>query len=356
MSITNRTATAAVFKTPGQPLETRSFELPDLAEGEAIVEVDCCTLCGSDLHSISGKRKVETPIILGHEILGRLVEVTEGLCDVNGNPLIVGERVSWSIVVSCNQCFYCNNGLPQKCEQLFKYGHQPIDRQHPLSGGLATHCHLARGTQIIKVPDQLPDFVACPANCATATVAGALRIAGDPAGKTVVIFGAGMLGLTAAAMAQHQRAKHIIIADLNRERAELGYQFGATHTDLTDLSGLTEGRGADLVLDMSGSSEAIENGLQCLRIGGRLILVGSVFPSRSVPLHSEQIVRRMIRIEGIHNYTPVDLANAFKFLGETGEQFPFQQLVEREYALTDVNRAIIDSQNNRFIRVAMRPQ
>jgi len=294
-------------------------------------------------------------MILGHEILGSLLEVTEGLCDVNGLPLNVGDRVSWSIATSCRNCFYCENGLPQKCEQLFKYGHQQINSQHPLSGGLATHCHLAKGTQIVKVPGELPDFVVCPANCATATVAAALRVAEGCAGKSVVIIGAGMLGLTATAMARYQGAKHVFVSDINQQRAEFALKFGATRTGLAELALLTEGRGADLIFDMSGSPEAMENALANLRIGGRLILVGAVFPSRAMSIHAEQIVRRMLRIEGLHNYKPEDLVAAIKFLKESHTQFPFQSLIDQEYRLKDINEAIAEAQNSNPIRVAIRP-
>lgn len=355
MSRPDQTAFAAVFHGPGNALELRSFTLPNLSAGEGLVEVDCCTLCGSDLHSIQGKRTVETPTILGHEILGRLVEATEGLCDVDGLPLVVGDRISWSIAASCQRCFFCKRGLPQKCERLFKYGHQMVDGPHPLSGGLATHCHLAAGTAIVKIPDELTDFVASPANCATATVAGALRIAGAQSGKSIIVIGAGMLGLSAAAMAQHQGAKHVFVSDINQKRADFALKFGATHADLTDLAELTNGRGADLVMDMSGSPDAMENAIQQLRIGGRLILVGAAFPDRALSIAAEQVVRRMLRIEGLHNYTPEDLRTAIAFLTETHDQFPFHELVEREYRLADINQAVADSLNNPLIRVAIRP-
>ena len=355
MSRPNQNAMAAVFRAPGQPLELRAFDMPQVSPGEGLVKVDCCTLCGSDLHSIHGKRNIETPVILGHEIIGRLVEVTTGLCDVNGVPLGKGDRVTWSIAASCQNCFFCKHGIPQKCEHLFKYGHQTTVGPHPLSGGLATHCHLARRTAIVKLPDELTDYVASPANCATATVAGAMRIGGHCNGKSVVIIGAGMLGLTATAMARHQGAEHVFVCDTHPARAKLALKFGATHLGLTELADVTKGRGADLIVDLSGSPDAMEAAVQHVRIGGRLILVGAVFPERPLSIQAEQVVRRMLRIEGLHNYTPGDLSTAIEFLQETHEQFPFHQLVDREYRLNEINQAIEAAHNNQFIRVAIRP-
>lgn len=355
MSVALNQPQAAVFVGPGQPFLFQSFDRPTLSEGEALVQIDCCTLCGSDLHTIGGKRPVSAPLILGHEIIGRLVETTDGLCAIDGTPLHQGDRVSWAIAASCDDCFFCRAGLPQKCVRLFKYGHQGIASATPLSGGLATHCHLVSGTHLVKVPETVPDRVACPANCATATVAAALRVAGNCAGKTVAVFGAGMLGLTAAALLRSLGASHVVVVDINPRRAERATEFGATSTDFREIHPLTENRGCDLALDMSGSNAAIQQALSSLRIGGRLILVGSVFPTEDLKVQPEDLVRRMIRIEGVHNYTPADLQFAIDFLKTEQNQFPFESLVAREYTLQDLQQAIRDAVDDRPIRVAIRP-
>ena len=99
--------------------------------------------------------------ILGHEILGVIEQLAPGevIRDYHGVPLQPGDRITWSIAASCDSCFYCQGNVPQKCEKLFKYGHEAIVPNHPLSGGLADHCHLARGTAILRVPESLSDVV-----------------------------------------------------------------------------------------------------------------------------------------------------------------------------------------------------
>jgi putative phosphonate catabolism associated alcohol dehydrogenase len=348
-------ATAAIFHSPDRPLELTSISLPQLREGEVLVEVDCCTLCGSDLHSISGARSVPVPTILGHEIVGHVVDVQGNVVDVTGEPVEVGNRVSWSIAASCGCCFFCNEGPEQKCEQLFKYGHQQISNDYPLSGGLATHCHLVAGTAIVKVPESLPDSVASPAGCATATVAAALRTAGRCEGQTIVIHGAGMLGLTAAAMAQSRGADNVIVTDLDADRVLQAAAFGATYPSLDGLSELTNGRGGDIVLDMSGSPDAMESSIDLLRIGGRLILVGAVFPARPLSLQADQVVRKMLRVEGVHNYEPADLQAAFDFLTEAAGQYPFAELVSRDFPLEQINEAVTFARDSGAFRVAIRP-
>jgi len=348
-------ATAAIFHTPERPLELTRVPLPQLHDGEALVAVDCCTLCGSDLHSISGARSVPAPTILGHEIVGHVVDARGDVSDVTGQPVDVGDRISWSIAASCGGCFFCNNGPRQKCEQLFKYGHQQITNDHPLSGGLATHCHLVAGTAIVKVPESLLDTVASPAGCATATVAAALRTAGSCDGQTIVIHGAGMLGLTAAAMARSRGAAHVIVTDLDTNRILQAAAFGATYPSLDGLSELTSGRGADIVLDMSGSPDAMESSLDILRIGGCLILVGAVFPARPLSMQADQLVRKMLRVEGVHNYEPADLQAAFDFLTETAGRYPFAELVSREFPLDQITEAVAYARESGAFRVAIRP-
>jgi len=353
---------AAVFEEPGKPFQLRVFPQPVLGEGQLLVEVTCCTICGSDLHTIHGRRDVAGPTILGHEIIGCIAELSTDCHDIDGQPLAIGDRISWSIAASCGRCQNCQAGIPQKCDKLFKYGHHVVDDDGPLSGGLAQVCHLVPGTSIVRIPDEIPDAVACPANCATSTVAAAFRVAGDCANKSVVIHGAGMLGLTAAAMARHSGATEVIVTDIARERLDRAHQFGATKTLLAGTAEvqasvleIAEGRGADFVFDMSGSPEAIEQSIGMLSVNGCLVLVGSVFPTRSVDFNPEQIVRKLLRIEGVHNYIPADLKTAFQFLKQVHQQYPFASLVDAEFPLVEVNQAIERAQAPDVVRVAVRP-
>ncbi|MBC8354378.1 MAG: zinc-binding dehydrogenase [Planctomycetes bacterium] len=360
-------ALAAVFHGPRRPLELSEFELPELRAGEVLVEITCSTICGSDLHTIRGDRPVSGPTVLGHEIIGRITQLpADGppVTDVMGDRLAIGDRVTWAVAASCGTCFFCEHELPQKCDKLFKYGHETVERG-ALSGGLAEFCHLAPGTAIVKVPKTLSDRVACPANCATATVAGALRIARGCADKSVVIHGAGMLGLTTAAMAATQGATSITVTDLSEQRLVRAMDFGATHTvhigeDPAVLSNairdVTDGRGADVAFEMSGSPTAIEESVDLLRIGGQLVLVGSVFPTRATQLFPEQIIRKLLRIDGVHNYTPIDLTVAIEFLSTATTQYPFESLVGAELTLRELNTAIEGILDADHIRIAVRPR
>lgn len=354
-------ARAAVFSGVGQPLALSEFALPAPQGSEVLVEVVACTLCGSDLHSIHGRRTVAMPTILGHEILGRIVEFgpQASHVDAAGQAISLGDRVTWSIVASCGACFYCHRGLPQKCEHQTKYGHEALQPGRELTGGLADHCLLVAGTALFRIPDEVTDAVACPANCATATIAAAMDAAGSLDGRNVLIMGAGMLGVTATAWARANGAAEVIVCDVDSRRLALAEVFGATQLAQPDelsrvIAARTGSHGVDAALELTGSPDAFEQILSAMRIGGTVVLVGSVFPSRPVPLLLEQIVRRCLTLRGVHNYAPQHLQGAIEFLARQDAQ-PFGALVAEWRSLDEINDILTSGATSQALRIGIRP-
>ena len=357
---------AAVFHAPNQPLELRDVPLPRLADGEALVRVRLSTLCGSDLSTYRGKRSTPVPTILGHEITGEVVEIGGRAAkhDLRGDVLAVGDRVTWSIAAHCGRCFACTHAMPQKCERLFKYGHERLDDAHPLSGGLAEYCHLTADTPVLRLPAGLPDVAACFANCATATVAGALRVGEFRPGESVLILGAGMLGLNAAAMALEAGAGQVIVADVAADRLQAAGRFGATVAVPFEGDGAgmieqvrehTSNRGADLAIDVSGAPTAMEAAPAAVRTGGRVVMVGAVSPTRPISVDAESIVRRLLTIRGLHNYVPEDLVAAIDFLARAAGNYPFGELIGTQFELKQVDEAFQEALTGRSLRIAVRP-
>ncbi len=338
------------------------------------MRVSLCTVCGSDLHTFTGRRKEKTPCVLGHEPVGVVEEVNGDLRDVSGEPVRVGDRVVWAVAVSCGACFFCERGLPQKCESLRKYGHEAIKPQCGPVGGLSTHCHLLAGTAVVKVPAELPDAVAAPAGCATATVAAALRASQWAVGSgqwaekqqeraallptdVVVVFGLGMLGLTACAWADSLGAT-AVACDVSDSRLSQAARFGARHVAKPDalaelVKSLTGGRGADLALELSGSAEASRAALNVLRTGGTAVWVGAVSPTEPVAVFPEAVVRHCLTLTGVHNYAPPDLAAAVAFLAANHTRYPFAELVPKAFPLSAVNEAFKFAEAERPVRVAV---
>jgi alcohol dehydrogenase len=351
---------AAVFEGKPHELELRSFPLPQPAPGETLVRILGCTLCGSDLHTFTGRRSVATPTILGHEIVGQIEAFGDGPPhrDLAGQELRVGDRVTWSIVAHCGDCFYCRRGLPQKCVAGTKYGHEALRPGRELLGGLAEHCLLVRGTSIVKLPAELPLAVACPANCATATIAAAVAAAGSLTERSVAVIGAGLLGLTACAMARVGGAAEVICVDTHAGRVQRSVAFGATRAisppELAAVvSEATSGYGVDVVLELSGANAAVEATLPALRLGGTLVLVGAVFPTPPIALVPEQIVRRNLTIRGVHNYAPQHLVSAVQFLADQHARFPFAELVSDWHLLAEARAAFAQALDPQQIRVGV---
>jgi alcohol dehydrogenase len=358
----SQTSRALVFRGPGQPLELTEFPTPEPRGSEVLVDVIACTLCGSDLHTMQGRRIEPTPTVLGHEILGRIAAFgrTAPRRDAAGRSLALGDRVTWAIVASCGECFFCLRSLPQKCERRVKYGHEALAPRRELTGGLAEHCLLAPGSSIFGVPDRLPDEAACPANCATATVAVAIEAAGDLSGRYVLIMGCGMLGVSACAWAASLGASSVVASDVDAGRRNLARTFGATHAVAPEelagcVSAATDGRGVDAAIELTGSPDAFEAMSPLVRTGGTIVLVGATYPARPVPLVMEDVVRRCLTIRGLHNYAPRHLQAALEFLDAHSEH-PFAALVPAWNPLERVAIAVATGLNGDALRLGVRPR
>ena len=356
---------AALFTGTGHALELQSFAKPSPVAGDQLVKVRCCTLCGSDLHTVSGRRTQPTPAILGHETVGEVV-AGEAVTDLRGDPVAVGDRIVWSIIHACKRCAPCLAGLPQKCERLRKFGHQATSKDGPLFGGLAEYCQLPAGTDVVRLDDHLVDEVACMASCATATAMSAWRHAGYrhdgrvPDGPRVMVLGAGLLGLNLSAIASTSGAASVTVVDRLPDRRRLAERFGATRlldweAVQQELADSHQPEPYDFVFEMTGNPDAVAAAIAIAAIGGTVVLVGSVFPSQPVPISPEQIVRRHLTLRGIHNYAPVDLLAAVDFLQANATRFPFEATVDRTYPLEQVNQAIEYAAQHRPIRVAVSP-
>ncbi|TWU04686.1 zinc-binding dehydrogenase [Stieleria varia] len=360
------------FDSESRTFHRREIPEPSLRPGEILIRVTCCTICGSDLHTYNGRRGAPADCVLGHEIIGEIVQWSgsEAINDFHGKPIRVGQRVTWAMAVGCNECFFCRNNLSQKCESLFKYGHESGGNHQRCSGptgGLSNYCVLIPGTPLIPVPDSLTDEVAAPANCATATVCAAIRMIKETHAirdATLLIVGAGMLGLNAIAQVCEAGASQIVIADPSGARADQARAFGATHCihsgDQSEiesvLKSITNGRGADITMDFAGVKSAVETCIAAVRIGGCVLLAGSVFPSADIPISPEFIVRRILTIRGLHNYLPIDLDSALQFLDRTVDRFPFADLVTNTFSLTEAQAAFDYANKHRPIRVAVKPE
>lgn len=357
-------ATAMVWMGPGRPFETAAVLDIDFCTGDVLVEVELATVCGSDVHTIEGRRPSPAPSVLGHEYVGRVVSAGPDARYVGGARVQPHDRVVWSVTVSCSECAPCRRGMPQKCADVRKYGHERFDGVWPLSGGFATHAHLRAGTAIVKVPDHVAAEALAPVSCGVATAAAAIAAAEhlrDLDDATVLVSGAGLIGLAAVAIATDAGA-NVVVVDPAPARRELAQRFGAVGTvdpARGDVAGAVwaacDGGAPDVVIEASGSRAGVELALSTPGIGGVAVLVGSVFPDAPVSLDAERVVRGLLTVRGVHNYTPADLVRAARFVTDSERRLPWAELVGETRPLEELADAVALAQSGRHVRVGVRP-
>lgn len=341
----------------------------ELSPGDLLVRIELATVCGSDRHTANGLREEATPLVLGHEQVGRIVALGPGAPPIgaDGAQLAVGDRVVWGVAVACGSCPRCRRGLPQKCLGLRKYGHARIQRGWELSGGFATHVHVVAGSDVVRVPEDIPAEVLAPASCATATVVAAIEAAGQPIdGELVAVSGCGMLGLTAIAMACAAGAT-VVGIDPDPRRRRQAVDFGAAVACEPGTPALREAiaraarsrrrvagaTGFTAAFEMSGANDAVSALLDAAAVGASIVLVGHVFPSPPLLIDPELVVRRLLTLTGVHNYRGEHLVRAVEFL-RTADHEAFGSLVDDTVPLADAAAAIARPPS-RGARIGIRP-
>jgi putative phosphonate catabolism associated alcohol dehydrogenase len=355
-----KAAVAKVFVGANTPFSTVKISLPTLTQGEVLVKTGYTTICTSDLHTFYGRRNVCSHSILGHEILGTVENIAgDVVLDYYEVPLKIGDKITWSVYAHNPDSKTSKKGYPQKSEGLYKYGHEKMTENCQLNGGFSSHCHLRKGTTIFKIPSSLSDLEAAPLNCTHATIAGAIRLAGNLKGKNVLINGVGMLGLSACAMAREGGASKVWVQDIGLKKTKQAKKFGADHAFIFGeeniLSYSKKVGDIDIIIETSGNPEAVEKCVQVLGIGGTIILVGSVFPQRNLSINAEYLVRNLLTIKGLHNYIPADLAKAIDFLEKSHKKYPFESLVGVEYPIEELDKAFEIGNQGNYYRVGIKP-
>ena len=330
-----------VFHGKDKPISIDIIQIPELKEGEILIKNEYTTLCRSDLNTYCGKRNEKTPTILGHEVVGRIVDFGPDTSsfDLKGNRLSVQDRITWAIYASDPNTLQSKAGIPQKSPDLFKYGHEQLSESNSLHGGLGEFIILREHTPIIKISEAVPLPVAAIINCAVATVAGAIRSAGTLKGKRVLVSGAGMLGMVACAMARVYEAAKVVAIDVNEDRLKKAKEFGADELYNTRLDKIRSNELFDVVFELSGITSAMQDTLSKLVIGGVAVWVGATYPQPALRINAEEVVRKLLTIKGLHNYNSEDLKEAVNFIELHYQLFPFEKLVEKQFTLEETDAA-----------------
>lgn len=365
-----KTCLAAVMTKPNAPIDVREVRVPDRIEpGAALVRIDVASICGSDIHQWEGESGVRLshPVILGHEMMGTIVRRGEGLThDSIGQPLAEGDRIIWSHA-ACGNCFYCRVLRQETLCPNRVIGMNASAEVFPyILGGFSQYCYVLPTAGKVRVPEDVKSEWASPAACALRSVLhGFERVGQIEPHETVVIQGAGPLGLYATAIAHHLGARQIIVIGAPADRLAVARQWGATETiSIEEVSGprqrrsrvqeLTNGLGADVVMELSGAVPAVPEGIQLARRGGRYLIMGQL-GSHEVQVRPALITLKHLSLIGTFSADIRHYWKALDFIRQTRDKFDFDAMISNRYPLREINEAMHNMQGFREIKPLVLP-
>lgn len=282
-------------------------EIRPLSTNEALVEVEFCGVCHTDLHVAAGDYGDKPGRVLGHEGIGIVTEVADGV-----TALKVGDRVSiaW-LFKACGSCEYCNSGRETFCRSVLNAG-------YTADGGMATHC-IVDADYAVKVPDGLDPAQASSITCAGVTTYKGIKVSGVRPGQWVAIYGAGGLGNLGVQYAKKVFGAHVIAIDINDDKLALAKECGADITlnpKTDDVAKVIHDKvgGAHSAVVTAVSKDAFNSAVDCVRAGGRVVCIG--LPPDTMDLSIPRIVLDGIEVVGSLVGTRQDLAEAFQFGAE----------------------------------------
>lgn len=353
-----------------RPVEVVELELAPPGPGELLVRVEAAGVCHSDLSVVDGNRPRPTPMALGHEAAGEVVEVGVGVTDV-----AVGDHVVLVFVPRCGTCTECASGRPALCEpaaaantagELLRGGRRwgdldgvPVNHHLGVSA-FAEHVVVDRGS-VAVVPDDVPFAIAALFGCALLTGAGAvLNSAAVRPGESVAVFGLGGVGLAAVLGAVVAGAHPIVAIDPVPGKQELALEFGATHAIGTEdvqqtVRGLVPG-GVRYAFEAVGSARVLADAWAVTRRGGTTVSVGLPHPSQQLTIPATQLVGEARTLMGSYlgGAVPQRDIPAMVALWKAG-RLPVERMHSSSLELDDINRALDELADGRVVRQVLHP-
>ena len=285
----------ALLLTEYKKMQVTEVDEPEVGDEDVLIQVEACGICGSDIHGYDGStgRRIP-PLVMGHEAAGIVVDSGAGVDDMPP-----GTRVTFDSMVSCGKCEFCRAGDANLCDNRMVLGVSCGEyRRH---GAFAERISVPRRI-VYRLPDTLPFEQAAMVEAVSVAVHAA-NVTPVTLGDTAVVVGAGMIGLLAVQAIRAAGASRVIAVDLNDKRLAVAKELGADEVLRSDqcdvpqaVRELTEGRGADVALEVVGATPTLQTAIESVRKGGNVTLVGNVSPTVELPLQS--VVTREIALRG----------------------------------------------------------
>jgi threonine dehydrogenase-like Zn-dependent dehydrogenase len=341
-----RQKTLAIVQTAPRKLEPRELPLPEIGDQTALLRIEACGICGSDVEQFEGVLRTPLPLIPGHEPLGVIEKIGDGAA--RRWRVDVGDRVALETMLSCRFCDACLAGRYHLCASRRVYSYIPLSEPPGLWGAYAEYMFLDEASIVHKVEASLPPELAVMFNPLGAGFRWAVEIPRTQPGQTVVILGPGQRGLASVIACREVGAGTIIVTGLasDARKLELARKFGADHTiDVENenakrrIRELTDGRGADVVVDVSAyATEPVAEALDYAAMGGTVVLAGVKGFKPIDAFISDKIVLKEIRVQGAIGVTSSGYRSAIRLI-ESG-RVPLEAMHTHEFPLREAELAI----------------
>jgi len=335
----------ASVQTGPRKHELRELPRPSIGDEDALMRVEACGICGSDVEQFEGGGRVGQAIP-GHEPLGIIEEIGPRAAERWG--VQPGDRVAVESYLPCRACDMCLRGELMSCRTgRFSYGYTSLDTAPGLWGGFAEYLYLHPNTLLHKVRNDIPAEVAVLYNPLGAGVRWACHLGGAGDGDTVLILGTGQRGITSVIAARAAGASNIIVTGLARdaEKLALAREFGAAHTinveaedTVARVKEITDGKLCDVVLDVTPMAlQPVSDAIECVRHNGRVVLAG-LKGRRPMQFSPDAIIQKGATVIGAFGVDSRAYAEAIGII-ESG-RFPLEKLHTHTFGLKDTARAI----------------
>ena len=317
--------------------------------GEVVIEVGAATTCGTDLKvwRRGGHAKMlKLPTLFGHEAAGRIVALGAG---VSGWQ--VGDRIVANNSAPCMNCFFCQRQEYSLCPNL-TWNNGTFAQYLKIPAQIVQH-------NLLAIPDDLPDAIAAMTEPLACVLHGIARSNVKPNSR-VVVLGDGAIGLMFVAALANQ-SEQVFLFGGNEQRLKIGEEFGAVGTfnyhQISDLPAvvkdLTDGWGADVVIEATGVPTAWESAIALGRPGATINLFGGCPKNTTITVNTEQLHYNELTLKGVFHNTPTYVREALSLLAS--RTIPFELLLSDRQPLQNLEQVFQDMKNRKAIKVAIQP-
>jgi 6-hydroxycyclohex-1-ene-1-carbonyl-CoA dehydrogenase len=338
---------AAVFYGAHEPMRIEDVPTPEPRAGEILIRVAGCGVCHTDLHYLDHGTPTfkKPPVILGHEVAGTVAAVGAGVTTVKE-----GDRVLVPAVLSCGHCTLCRTGRENICENSLMLGNH-------IDGGYAEYLAVP-GKDVFRMPDDVPLVEGSViADAVTTPFHAVVRRGKVAAGDWVIVLGCGGVGLSLVQIAAAVGAR-VIAVDVKDAKLETARRFGAAETinpgsvpKLDKAVRAMTGGGVDVAFEAVGKAATQEAAINCLKTGGRLVLVG--YSPDTLPLNAGRVMFRELDIMGSLGCRPVDYPRAIELVRQG--KVRLAEMVTHRFPLERIGEALDTLRAGNAIRIVVTP-